>query len=677
MKMNKKLTATALAAVMTLASAQGVFAATQSEIKTKLTELVNSGVTQKYVIDADNNGAVKVKDAIKVETGIKVKEHGANDSTYAQNTTVILSSASETRAFDFKATLKMDKVKKAFTSYIELAKKYANCTDEDIKDLDVKGQFKVKIKYPQEYFQIPTETVSNTNMSDFSSDNGVFTETVQRAEGTDGTFKTLTITIDIDKKADVLMADVDNAFADLELSSADVKVLNAGTYNVTGEVTGEITVGSEKLAIIPFEAVQEGTANGVVQATITSRLSSGSTSLGGGSSSKPSTTVKKANIKFLDGTKEYFKDTVELEDGKYVLDLSSVANPTSDGNKVFEGWYTDKELTKKAADKTVITGDTTFYAKWIDLKHDVKFNVDGVNAPVNTGKTGSIILKGEDVVLDGDKLVIDLDALSIKGYTITGWFTDPEFKNPVSGKIEITDDTVLYATTQEIKVPAELDVDGDHFAYVVGYPEGDVRPNNTITREEVATLFFRLLTDESRNANLTDENSFVDVNADRWSNKAISTMAKLGIINGYENDGFKPEQGITRAEFAAIAARFAEEAEGKSTFADVSGHWAEEYVAKAVAMQWINGYDDGTFRPEDKITRAEAIAIVNRILKRSVSSENIIEGAVKWNDNGPAAWYYEDIIEATNSHKFERVAEGKTEEKWTEIIENKDWTSLQ
>ncbi len=227
----------------------------------------------------------------------------------------------------------------------------------------------------------------------------------------------------------------------------------------------------------------------------------------------------------------------------------------------------------------------------------------------------------------------------------------------------------------------------DHYAYIIGYPAEDgqsedyreVRPQNNITRAEVATIFFRMLTDESRVKFWTQENSYSDVEITDWYNNAISTATNAGIIEGYDTGDFKPNNAITRAEFAAIAARFTKvEYTGEAKFSDISGHWAEEAINKAAATGWIDGYDDGTFRPDQYITRAEAMTLINRILYRLVDGEeNLHNDMVKWIDNADTnAWYYENVQEATNTHDYEREAIGSYE-KWTAMREPRDWEALE
>lgn len=197
----------------------------------------------------------------------------------------------------------------------------------------------------------------------------------------------------------------------------------------------------------------------------------------------------------------------------------------------------------------------------------------------------------------------------------------------------------------------------DHFAYVIGYPDGTVHPNGQITRAEVATIFFRLLRDEVRDGAFTTSNSYSDVAYGKWYNNPISTMSALGIITGYPDGTFKPNKPITRAEFAAIAARFDETQSGKSaTFSDVIGHWAAKEIGIAYYNDWIKGYPDGTFKPDQNITRAEAMTLINRVLERKPESPaDLLTNMNKWTDNlDTSKWYYLDVQEATNSHGYTR-----------------------
>ena len=222
----------------------------------------------------------------------------------------------------------------------------------------------------------------------------------------------------------------------------------------------------------------------------------------------------------------------------------------------------------------------------------------------------------------------------------------------------------------------------EHYAYIIGYPtEGgeltDVRPQANISRAEVATIFFRLLTDESRSRFWTQDNNFSDVSVEDWFNNAISTAAAAGIISGYEDGTFKPNEPISRAEFATIAARFSSLEDGGHTyFGDIDGHWAEKYINRAAAANWITGYGD-EFRPDQKITRAEAVTIINRVLSRIVSTASLSDDMVKFADNlDTTAWYYADMQEAANSHTYEREALGHVET-WASVVEPRDWEALE
>ena len=219
----------------------------------------------------------------------------------------------------------------------------------------------------------------------------------------------------------------------------------------------------------------------------------------------------------------------------------------------------------------------------------------------------------------------------------------------------------------------------DHYAYVVGYPDGMVYPQKNITRAEVATIFFRLLKDETREANMTKSNSYNDMKDGAWYTCAVSTLSKMGIIKGYEDGSFKPDASISRAEFAAIAARF--DPDGDTTpapFSDVSSHWAKDEISIAYNNGWITGYPDGTFGPQRDITRAETMTLVNRVLNRQPETEDdLLPNMTVWTDNAnPKAWYYLAVQEATNSHYYKFKTNSKYE-KWTELRETRDWTLLE
>ena len=218
----------------------------------------------------------------------------------------------------------------------------------------------------------------------------------------------------------------------------------------------------------------------------------------------------------------------------------------------------------------------------------------------------------------------------------------------------------------------------DHFAYIVGYGNGEVQPQNSITRAEVAAIFFRLLEDGIRSENFTHQNDFSDVAADAWYCSSVSTLSRMGIIAGYPDGTFRPNAPITRAEFAAIATRF--DNNGDKTpvsFTDIIGHWAEGEITVAANHGWVSGYGDDTFRPQNQITRAETMSLVNRVLKRLPETPaDLLPDMITWTDNADtSSWYYLPVQEATNSHYYE-FKENSKHEKWTELRETRDWSKL-
>ena len=222
-------------------------------------------------------------------------------------------------------------------------------------------------------------------------------------------------------------------------------------------------------------------------------------------------------------------------------------------------------------------------------------------------------------------------------------------------------------------VPAMLN-GSDHFAYVVGYEDGCVRPNGLISRAETSSIFFRLLKDSVRDSKLLTTNTYADVPSDHWANTAISTMTGLGIVQGYNSTTFEPSAPITRAQFAAICARFdTGKSSGTQTFTDIKGHWAEKYIERAAELGWIKGFEDGTFRPDTYITRAQAMTMINRVLNRiPEDASDLLPDMNVWPDCNPGDWFYLAVQEATNSHDFEHKAGNY--ETWTKLMKNPDWT---
>ena len=271
------------------------------------------------------------------------------------------------------------------------------------------------------------------------------------------------------------------------------------------------------------------------------------------------------------------------------------------------------------------------------------------------------------------------------GYTFVGW--EPKVAETVTENVTYVaqwkrnSHRPSVPSTPTVEIPDE-DALGlnmtDHFAYIVGYPDGTVQPNGQITRAEATTIFFRLLTDESREANLTKTNGYTDVASDAWYNTAVSTMTKAGIVDGYPDGTFRPDAPITRAEMAKIISLFAKLDKSESRFSDIAGHWAEAYIRLAAGNGWIAGYPDGTFLPQRNISRAEAMTLVNRVLNRKPEAKDDLLPAMKiWTDNlDPNAWYYLAVQEATNSHYYKFKTNSKYE-KWTELRETRDWSQLE
>lgn len=330
-----------------------------------------------------------------------------------------------------------------------------------------------------------------------------------------------------------------------------------------------------------------------------------------------------------------------------------------------------------------VTGDAIYTATYTETtnKYTVTYN-----------SNGGTEVKPETVTY-GNKATKPADPTK-NGYTFAGWYTEEQLTNTYDFDTPVIKDITLYAKWEAIYVPyyppvpptVKIEDDDalglnttDHFAYIVGYGNGEVRPQNNITRAEVATIFFRLLTDDVRDENLTKTNRYSDVAATSWYNTAVSTLSSMGIITGYPDGTFRPNAAITRAEFAAIAARFDNDGDKTAAkFSDIATHWARDEISIAYNNGWINGYPDGTFGPQRDITRAETMTLVNRVLNRQPETEDdLLPNMTVWTDNAnPNAWYYLAVQEATNSHYYKFKTNSKYE-KWTELRETRDWTQLE
>ncbi|MBR5533707.1 MAG: S-layer homology domain-containing protein, partial [Ruminiclostridium sp.] len=343
-----------------------------------------------------------------------------------------------------------------------------------------------------------------------------------------------------------------------------------------------------------------------------------------------------------------------------------------------------------------VTGNATYAAQWeVDIwddENDKTTGGDGIVQVVTfTNEDGSYAASG---TVDPDMTKVSATAKS--GYKFNIWTKndDTSSVNPDAAIENVTGGTTIQffanwakkstskpSTDTNIpdKVPLETQ---DHFAYIIGYPDGTVKPAGNITRAEVATIFFRLLTDEARDLFWSTTNEYSDVAANQWYNNAISTLSSAGIINGYEDGTFRPNAPITRAEFAKIAVSFFSyvEEDYQGIFSDVTAdQWYALFVEAASELGLVTGYEDGTFRPTKNITRAEACTIVNRTIQRAPHEDQLHEDMAVWPDNpapGEAghAWYYEQVQEATNSHDYTFANDY---EDWTEILENRDWAALE
>ena len=398
--------------------------------------------------------------------------------------------------------------------------------------------------------------------------------------------------------------------------------------------------------------------------------------------------IPEANMTFTAQYREIgssAEETITVEfsagaDGKFAADqttnyeiakgskLTAVPKVTPNSKYSFAGWkvqndtktYTEAQILDMTFDvNTVITaaynytgggssggGSATYYT--------VKFE---------QGEHGTLLGTTSFSVRSG-RTPTTIPAVDVEdGYAFTGWRSGSKtYTNDEVKALKITKSmtfTAQYKT--ESSDPGAPDKDwsnslekGDHFAYISGYPDGTVQPTGQITREEVASIFYRLLKDEVRQENQTTSNTFSDVAADRWSNQAISTLASMGILNGYPDGSFRPAEPITRAEFAVVASKFDKLESGDTSFSDVTNHWAAKYIDSAAKKGWIMGYEDNTFRPDAKILRAEAVTMINRVLERKVDQKGLSDDAKQWSDNPSTAWYYCDILEAANSHTFKK-----------------------
>lgn len=376
----------------------------------------------------------------------------------------------------------------------------------------------------------------------------------------------------------------------------------------------------------------------------------------------------------------------------------------------FTGWNTQadgKGTSCKAGDSIDVTGNIVLYAQWsknssrdddddkyffaiqkVDAqdghalngakfelyqldKNDRIVNRRVVETTQQSNKNG-IALFSVDNKKSYDGIWYYAEVSAPEGYVLDRTeyeINDKDFSDSLSTAVKYADTVRNYRGTTP-----DLLNDSDHFAYVIGYMDGNVRPYGLISRAETTTIFFRLLKDSVRDGNLLTSNTYTDVADDYWANTAISTMTGLGIVQGRSTTTFDPKAPITRAQFAAICARFdTGKSNGEQTFSDIQGHWAEKYIQRAAELGWIKGFEDGTFRPDAYITRAQAMTMINRVLNRIPEDESdLLPGMNVWPDCNPGDWFYLTVQEATNSHDFEHKA--GSYETWTRLTKDPDWT---
>ena len=361
--------------------------------------------------------------------------------------------------------------------------------------------------------------------------------------------------------------------------------------------------------------------------------------------------------------------TIEKQETYIIVNPGIGNNVTNNGSTV----TVEPTYTKVGEVTGTVTLETDKKPKAFDFDKDSKF-------PLQPGTTYRITVKETNC---NDRYV-DYDTNNTNDTkTHTRYFKVSE--NGAISQIDPITITNVYTKRHTAATPSKPTLNtGDHYAYVMGYPDGTVRPNGSITRAEVSAILFRLLSDKTRDEYFTTESSFTDVKAGAWYNNSIATLEKAGVIVDTAKGGaFRPNEAITRAELAAMLAQFADAKPVKGVkFSDVSAeHWAYEAIAIAAKMGWIEGYPDGTFRPDATITRAEMMTLVNRALERVPSDEDHLLSKrvmLTFPDCKSGDWFYIAVQEATNSHTYERAATEKNgDEQWTALRANRDWTQLE
>lgn len=366
-------------------------------------------------------------------------------------------------------------------------------------------------------------------------------------------------------------------------------------------------------------------------------------------------------------------------EGRYEAGKTVTIHAGSRSNYRFDGWTTTSAGVTLAS---ASSKDTTFVMPANAVTVTANWTYIGGSGSGGSSRDDSYTLRydtngGEKLSSESksSKWTKDYEDLPIptrEGYRFDGWYYDSKLKNEVTDDVKVNTSVVtLYAGWTAVEVPSMLNGD-DHFAYVQGYKDGMIRPYGLISRAETTTIFFRLLKDSVRDGNLLTSNTYTDVTDSYWANTAISTMTGLGIVQGRSADTFDPNAPITRAQFAAICARFdTGKTYGSQSFSDIQGHWAQAYIERAAELGWIKGFEDGTFRPDTYITRAQAMTMINRVLNRTPDDEDdLLDNMNVWPDCTPNDWFYLAVQEATNSHDFKYQGG----EVWTKLTKAPDWS---
>ncbi|WP_054955720.1 S-layer homology domain-containing protein [Paenibacillus dakarensis] len=384
------------------------------------------------------------------------------------------------------------------------------------------------------------------------------------------------------------------------------------------------------------------------------------------------TKVYDFTVKHMDGDKELATPAVsQLPEGKEIT--TAVSQEVLDQGYIFSGVTITPEKALNADDKGNVTGNMPANAVTVTYNYTkvYDFTVKHMDGDEELATPAvSQLPEGEDITAAISQEVLD------QGYIFNNVTITPENvlnideNSNVSGQMPAEAVTITYNYTVKPVLNKE-----DHYDYISGYPDGTVRPENEITREEVAAIFYRLLEETSRDALYDTTNPFSDMKVTNWSNKHVSTLENGGILSGYKDGTFRPTHSITRAEFAVIAARFDDlDLTENTMFSDISGHWAEKYIASSANKGWIKGYPDGTFKPNEYITRAEAMCLINNVLNRKVTEEGVLADTKPWPDNTKDKWYYYDVIEATHHHIYTRNEDGT--ETWVEIKPDYEYRNM-